>query len=416
MRKVLILGADGFIGRTLAFVLREKGFHVLAHGRHVGALAGFGFEALSADLNDTQCHDPAFWAKRMGDADLVIATGLLTGSEASFRAVHELAPKAALAACQGRAVLISAVGIEADTAFARWRRVSEQAAQEAGATVLRAGLVLGDTSYGGSSMLRALAALPLATAHVGNGQQKLNPIHADDLAQVLGECLEAPPGVGPWEVGGPEEVTQKDLIALIRQWLGLRPVRGIGLPLPLARFMGRVGDVLRLGPLSATSVAQLEKGLLADPTPLLAHIRHRPAAVSQFLFRRPPGTQDLWHARLYLQKPLVRLTLALLWLISGLQGLFTPGSAFLPLLPLPETLGLILARAGGLVDLALAAALLGNWRPVPVALAQLIMVAGYTLGLSILAPTLWLDPFGALLKNLPILTLILVHLSLIRER
>jgi uncharacterized protein YbjT (DUF2867 family) len=416
VRRVLVLGADGFIGRTLAFVLRERGFDVVAHGRKTVALAGFAFETLEADLTDKRCHDPSFWAEHIGDADLVIATGLLTGTEAQFRAVHELAPKAALAACRGNIVLLSAVGIAADTPFARWRRVSEQVAQEAGASVLRAGLVLGDTSYGGSSMLRALAALPCATLHLGNGQQQINPIHADDLARVVGDCLLNPLGPGTWDIGGPEVLSQKDLITMIRGWLGLRAVPSFGLPLGLARVLGRIGDAMRLGPLSATSVAQLEQGLRADSAPLLARIDHRPAPVSQFMFRRPAGTQDLWQARLYLQKPLIRMTLALLWLISGLQGVFTPADSFLPRVPLSETLGLVLARVGGLVDLAIALALFRNWRPVTVALVQLAVVAGYTLGLTMLAPALWLDPFGAMLKNLPILVLILVHLGLIRER
>ena len=44
------------------------------------------------------------------------------------------------------------------------------------------------------------------------------------------------------------------------------------------------------------------------------------------------------------------------------------------------------------------------------------MVLGYTLGLSFIAPGLWLDPFGSMLKNLPILALILVQAALIEER
>ncbi len=55
-------------------------------------------------------------------------------------------------------------------------------------------------------------------------------------------------------------------------------------------------------------------------------------------------------------------------------------------------------------------------RPRLVAQMQLGTVLAYTLGLSLLAPALWLDPFGALLKNLPVLALILTHLALAEER
>ena len=60
--------------------------------------------------------------------------------------------------------------------------------------------------------------------------------------------------------------------------------------------------------------------------------------------------------------------------------------------------------------------MLRNWRPLPVARAQIALVVAYTAGLTALAPGLWLDPFGGLLKNLPVLALMLAHLALTEER
>ena len=97
-------------------------------------------------------------------------------------------------------------------------------------------------------------------------------------------------------------------------------------------------------------------------------------------------------------------------------GLLLPSDSYLTQIALPPTLALILAKAGGLADAALGLALIRNWRPKTTAILQILMVAGYTLGLSIIAPALWLDPFGGLLKNLPILALLLTHLALIEER
>ncbi|MBD3788503.1 MAG: DoxX-like family protein [Sphingomonadales bacterium] len=132
---------------------------------------------------------------------------------------------------------------------------------------------------------------------------------------------------------------------------------------------------------------------------------------------RPAGTQDLWQARLYLMKPLIRLTLAAIWLGSAALSLLTPAAHIFALVPaLPEPLALALGRGGGLVDLALGLALLRNWRPRATALAQLAVVGGYTIGLSALAPGLWLDPIGGVLKNLGILALIATHLALAEER
>lgn len=417
--KVLVLGADGFIGRHIAFYLRAQGVAVLAHARAPDRLARMGFATLRADLTDPATHDPAFWRPHLaGEVHIINAAGLLTGRDPAFSAVHVAAPAAAYAALDGgRSVLISAVGIEAATGFARWRREGEAVAQAAGVTILRPGLVLADTSYGGSSLIRALAALPFATPVVGDGTQAFNPIHASDLAAVALNCLTTPPGPGAWQVGGPEEISQTGMIRAVQGWLGLAERPLLHLPIAVARGLGRIGDALRIGPVSATSVVQLQAGVLADPGPLLARISARPRGFHAFLAARPAGTQDLWQARLYLLKPLIRLVLAALWLGSAALGLLLPADQFLPAVPsLPETAAVFLARAGGIADAALGLALLRNWRPMAVAWAQLALVSGYTLGLSVIAPVLWLDPFGGILKNLPILALVLVHLAMVEER
>jgi uncharacterized membrane protein YphA (DoxX/SURF4 family) len=197
-----------------------------------------------------------------------------------------------------------------------------------------------------------------------------------------------------------------DLTLLIRRWMGLADQPVIRLPLRLARAVGRLGDALRLGPISATTVEQLTAGLLSHPGP------GNPArGVTRFVMARPAGTQDLWQARLYLIKPLIRLTLALLWLASGVIGLVLPPETF-PQVHAPTWV----ARVFGLVDLGLACALLRDLKPRSIAVVQLAIVGGYTLGLTWLAPGLWLDPFGGLLKNLPILALILTHMALVEER
>lgn len=415
--RVLILGADGFIGRHLAFHLRGAGWQVTAQARQPQRLAVMGFATLQADLADPATHDPAFWVPHLPEGcALVNAAGLLTGTEAAFAAVHRDAPRAALAALRGPAVLISAIGVQADTPFARWRRETEELF--AGHCILRPGLVLADTSYGGSSLLRAFAALPFRLPVVGDGGQPFNPVHAADLAAVVAACLATPPGPGPWEVGGPETVTQSALARALRRWMGLPEVPLLRLPLGLARGLGRLGDAMRLGPVSATAVAQLQGGVLADPAPLLARLSVQPRGLSAFLGSRPAGTQDLWQARLYLLKPLIRLVLAAMWLASAALGLFLAPPDFLPRLStaLPPDLLVAMARGGGLADLVLGLALVRNWRPRMVAQAQIALVLAYTAGLTLLAPALWLDPFGGLLKNLPVLALMLAHLALVDER
>lgn len=47
-------------------------------------------------------------------------------------------------------------------------------------------------------------------------------------------------------------------------------------------------------------------------------------------------------------------------------------------------------------------------------LTQLLVIAFYTIALSLAAPQLWLDPFGSLVKNLPIVA-VLVTLTAMDE-
>ncbi|MCK4712545.1 MAG: hypothetical protein KAT26_06660, partial [Marinosulfonomonas sp.] len=98
--------------------------------------------------------------------------------------------------------------------------------------------------------------------------------------------------------------------------------------------------------------------------------------------------------------------------------LFLPAEAFLPAVTglLPDTLLIAAARIGGVIDLLIALALLRAWHLKPLAWVQFAMVAGYSAGLTIIAPQLWAEPFGGLLKNLPILVLILIHRALEEER
>src|SRR6056297_104712 len=421
--RVLILGADGFIGRHLAFGLRAQGWEVLASARRVTRLKRMGFDVLKADLTHRKAETPGFWRPHLrGVTHVVNAAGVLSAPAHIAESVHVTAPEALYQALPKGAggVLISAVGIErGETDFARYRLAGEEVARDHGLTILRAGLVLGETSYGGASLARGLAALPLLTPVVGRGDQRFNPVHVADLAAAVDHFLIHPRGPEPQEIGGPETVTQAEMLRAMRGWLGLRRVPLLRLPPGLARIMGRLGDAMRLGPISATAVAQLEQGVVARPGEAITGLPQPPRGFSRFLSARPAGTQDLWHARLYLMRPLLRVVLAFLWLASGLLGLFLPSETFLPLVegaPLSDQALILLARAGGLIDLAIATALLRGWRSRLMAGVQAAMVVGYTLAFTVLAPALWLLPLGGLVKNLPVLALIALQAILEDER
>ena len=308
---------------------------------------------------------------------------------------------------------MSAVGItDTETAYAASKRAGEACltARNLDWTVLRPVVVLGDDSYGGTSLVRAMAAFPFAIPMIGDGATPLNVIHKDDLAEGIVSLVTNGGGVREvLEPAAAGRLTLVELVAAYRNRLGFPPRPVLRLPMPVAKCVARVGDVMRMPPVTSTALAQLGGRLTGDGAGFRQATGVVPQGLDEILSDRPSGSQDLWHARLFLLRPLLRMALALLWTVSGLVGLLAEPSVY-------ESVGAALGDAAAplviafsLVDLAIAAALVRGWRLKLMADIQIAVIVGYTLGLSLLAPALWSDPFGALLKNVPILFLVLVH-------
>jgi len=71
---------------------------------------------------------------------------------------------------------------------------------------------------------------------VGQGENRFNPIHGRDLAEVCVDAIEADADV--LEAGGPEVLTQRDVAALAFDVVG-KPVKLLVVPLWLARGLAR---------------------------------------------------------------------------------------------------------------------------------------------------------------------------------
>jgi hypothetical protein len=207
-----------------------------------------------------------------------------------------------------------------------------------------------------------------------------------------------------------------------RMWLGFAPAREVALPLGLARFGALLGEVFGSGPLGTTLQRMLERGnVVADaavaraPAALGLH----PRTLEQALAAAPSQVQDRWHARLYFLAPLLRLALALLWLGSGIAGLKTSVAtldAWFGHTGLGTFTLAWLAFAGSVADLTLGALLLIRWRSPAILKAMFAITVAYTLFVGALAPRLWFEPLGSVLKNLVILPATLIAIVLADRR
>jgi uncharacterized protein YbjT (DUF2867 family) len=427
--RVLMLGADGFIGSHLLAALQAFGHSIVPAVRNPERADRLlrTPASIAVDLNrDTSVQA---WMPRLEGIDAVVnCAGVLRGTRTqSIAAIHVDAPRALYEACERsgvrRVVLVSAVSADAGvgTAYADTKRAGEEVlrASRLDWVILRPSLVHAPGVYGGSALLRALASLPFAIPLPGDGSQAFQPIAMDDLCRVVLRAIESPDLVRrSIDPVGPQVVTLRELLVDTRRWLGLPPAPTLRIPAWMVRIATLAGG-LGSGPMNATALRQLDHGNTASYERFAADSGTTALSWNEALLRHPSRWQDRWHARLYFVRPILRVSLVLLWLGSSVAGLLAPDT-WAALVGAQLGIGTgaaaTMLSAACLLDLALAFLLAIHWRPGLVTLAQFAVVAVYTVLATFVVPALWLDPFGSLLKNLPILAAILAHGALEADR
>ena len=428
--RVLVVGANGFIGSAVVTALHGAGFETRNIVRNPSKfrLQFPGCDVESLDLTSKAARDADHWSSLLDDVDAVVnVAGVLQPrrSQVAWN-VHRDAPDALYAACEKRGVQriihVSATGVtESQTTYSRSKRAGEESLvdRDLNWTILRPVLVVGDGSYGGTSMIRALAVNPIFTPVIGDGSIPLGIIHKNDLAAGIVELLKKNSGDKVvLEPSAAEELPMSDVVTAYRSWLGLpkRPV--LGIPNWIAAVLGRIGDLFHLDPINSTAVAQFRATMTGNATQYEQVTGIKPVNLAEILASRPAESQDLWHARLFLLRPVIRMCLALLWLISGIAGLF--GTSYLYQLVIgqivPGNWVASISIVASSINLAIGVSLLFGLFLRFMAWVQIGLVLTFTVGLGLLVPSLWADPYAGLLKNLPILVLLLVHLVVEQER
>ncbi|WP_414446687.1 SDR family oxidoreductase [Burkholderia sp. 22PA0099] len=414
--KVLVCGANGTIGRAICERLAAHGHDVIA-GVRAPRRAG----DIAIDYRSD--HDVAAWLPRIAEVDAVVnAVGILTERGGQrFDAVHRAAPVALFEACRAaggrRIVQISALGAEAGaTPFLRSKRDADHhlLAMPGDALVARPALVF-DPAGHSTRLFAALASLPLHLLPDG-GRQRLRPVHRDDLAELVVRWLErGTPGRESADVVGGREVSYGEMLAIYRAALGGRPARSISVPGAL------VGA-------AAAAIGRLPGAMLdRDTWTMLANGNTASAGgTTRLLGRRPLGLPqgvagaDVQRLRAgalaAIRQPLLRGALAFVWLWTAWVSAFVfPREASLARLGAMHLHGIAATAAlygacaldAGLGLLTLARPGRRLW------LAQFALVAGYTAAIALALPAQFAEPFGPLIKNVPILAILflLIHES-----
>lgn len=428
--KVLVTGANGFIGSAVLETLLADGHEVVACGRR-GENLPSSERVVFKQVDARECLQTGDWLGLFDGVHGVInCLGILKGREADFDRLHYRAPLALARACRQkgikRFVQLSALGHPDDGAFiaSKHRFDDALAAEGLESLVVRPSVVLSlRGSYGGTSMLRALAALPVVRVLPGDGAQCIQPILLEDLAQILvSGVTREQSSHRVVEAVGPEVMTLREYVSLMRAWLKYpRPWFELRIPAGWVVFFGRLAERLSPGPMGITLWRMLQRGNVARPDAhesLVEATGCQPRCVSEALTQAASFVQDRWHARLYFLAPLVWLSLVAIWLLSGVAGFAATAESYGPIL---NPMGVPSAQHGSVVllasiwNLVLGAALLFRvWLRWVVRL-MLVSVLIYTLSLSIYLPEAWLGLTGGLLKNLAILVLLPIF-AILEER
>jgi NADH dehydrogenase len=284
IRRAVVFGGSGFIGRYIVQRLAQRGATVAVVGRHAGRanfLNPMGDVGQIARISGSIA-DETLVASVLAGADTVVnLVGILAeGGGQRFETAHHqgAARIARLAAAAGAERLLQVSAIGADPAspstYARSKAAGEASvlAHFPDATILRPSIVFGPEDqffnrFG--RMAQQLRVVPL----IGGGRTRFQPVYVGDVADAAIVALTADHSAGKiYELGGPRIYSFRELMELL-----LRQIQGaddgavlqehvlVEIPFVLAELIGAVGQFLPGAPLTLDQVRLLRRDNVVSP-------------------------------------------------------------------------------------------------------------------------------------------------------
>ena len=422
---ILVLGGYGLIGREITAACLAAGHKVTGAGRSPDTGRRLIPDArwIGIDLNEATL--AAHWQPHLEGIDVVInASGALqSGGRDDLAKVQRDAIRALTIACEKAGiktfVQISAPGATPDAAteFMATKGAADETLRASSLdwVILKPGLVIAPTAYGGTSLLRTLAAIPWVQPVV-LGDARVQTVAVADVARAALRAATDPAlACQTFDIVEPQDRTLGEVILAFRRWLGFGEAPLAHLPTVFGKAIARLADLAgTLGwrpPLRSTSLAVLAAGVTADPEPWRRATGETLSPLSETLARIPATRQERQYARTQLLFPALAVLFALFWIASGLIGLWRLDAAAAIV---ADALGPILAPTsvvlGALADIAIGAGLLVRRYFQPACLAAIALSLAYLALGTLLTPGLWADPLGPLVKIVPVIaTAALLH-------
>jgi uncharacterized protein YbjT (DUF2867 family) len=413
--RVLVVGATGCIGRAVVHALRSRGQTVVAASRGDAAMP----------IEFMQPVTPEAWAVRLASAriDAVInCVGILMPSlSQSFERVHAQGPielfRGAALAGVSRLVQVSALGVtesgDDHPPYITSKREADRALAALPLThaIVRPSLVYGPGSAS-ASLFATLASLPVISLP-GGGTQRVQPIHVYEVAESIARWIENKESKsGVFELAGPKAVTYREMLAAYRDAMSLGAALWLPLPMVLMHAGAMLAEHLPQKVFSRDTLRLLERGNTSRANAAPQLLKREPSAMAVGLRVTPPTPAlDLRVTLSPAVSWLLRASVAVLWLITALISALLPHeSGVLNLLArcgFDGDLGVAMLVASCSLNTLLGLSILRQPGPWTYAV-QIGAVLGYTLTAAFNMPELTIDHCGPLLKNLPLLAMLML--------
>ena len=258
---VTVFGGSGFLGSQVVRALAKQGLRVRVavrqpHLAHTMRLLGDvgQIEVVQANVRNEASVQRAL-AGAQGCVNLV---GLLyeTGRQ-KFQSVHTMGARnvAAQAKAAGLKSLVQVSAIGADEAseakYARTKAMGEAAVREAfpDAVIIRPSIIFGQGD-GFFNKFGEMAVMSPVLPLIGGGKTRFQPVFVGDVAKAIAKAVIDPACAGKtYELGGPAVVSFKEVMEIINAQTGRNRLL-MPLPLPVARLIGKLCEIVTLTPVA----------------------------------------------------------------------------------------------------------------------------------------------------------------------
>jgi NADH dehydrogenase len=278
---ILVAGGSGFIGGAVVRRLVSEGADVAvltAHPRKSGArIERLGAKAIEGDVRVE-----ASLERAVAGAEVVVQSLSFpnypmekpgkgfTFWEFEGKGTERLVAAASRAGAK-RFVFASGVGAAPDAAkhWFRAKWAGEEAVRASGIphAIIRPSWAYGPEDRALNRFVQFHRWLPFVPV-VGDGEQKLQPVFIDDVAEVFAMAVRPDGPVGTFELGGPEVLTMNDVLRAMMETRGKRKPL-LHFPAFLPKLAGFFLQILPRPPLTPDAIDFLLADAVADVDPLV---------------------------------------------------------------------------------------------------------------------------------------------------